>query len=112
MDRKNGRTYLSGLLHEIGGNAFADRDRGAVFEQLSNIWVHLDGQVLILNDLRVAQLHSTIHPVLKVVAAFCVDHVGNVFSGKLFNFFDGFRQRNEGHSIVAPLGILQEIVDR
>ena len=112
MDRKNGCTYLSGLLHEIGRNAFADRDRGAIFEQLGNSWVHLDGQVLVLSDLGIAQQHSTVHPVLKVVAALCVDHVGNVFPGQLFNFLDGFRQRSEGHSIVAPLGILQDIVDR
>ena len=79
--------YLGCFLHKVSRDTFGDGDRGAIPEQLSNVWIHLNGEVLNLGDLCISLVDSSCNPVLKMVATDGVHYVRQVLSWKLQDFF-------------------------
>ena len=58
----------------------------AVFEGCEDIGVHVDGEVLLRNDLLVTSLDGSVDPVPEGFTHDGVDHICQVGPGQLFNF--------------------------
>ena len=102
-------TYLGCFFHEIARDAFAHGHRGALPEELSNFWVHLDCQVLDFGDFVISHVDSLINPLLERGTQDCINHIGNVLSWELINFLFRFRQMIECFSIPGGASKGQDI---
>ena len=60
------------------------RNRGGLFEDLGNGWIHLNHEVSLLNDILVSFFNGLVDPLLKLLSTNCEDAVGHVLSRQSF----------------------------
>ena len=73
-------------LHDHTTVTFLGTHCSTCCKDLVNLWVHLNVQILIFNDLGVAELSYTIDPILEWFPYHCENNIRNILTMQFFNF--------------------------